>query len=48
MLCCERNKALTLAGEEWIGADEQRMGTLLGEACENLIEVVFGDRISAL
>ena len=25
--------------------DEQRMRTLLGEACENLIEVVFGDRI---
>jgi hypothetical protein len=45
MLCRERNKALTLTREQWIGADEQRMGALLGKACENLIEVVFGDRI---
>jgi len=44
MLCGERDKVLTFAGEEWIGAYEQRIGTLLGEADENLIEIVFADR----
>jgi hypothetical protein len=44
MLCDERDKVLTFAGEEWIGAYEQRIGTLLGKAGENLIEIVFGDR----
>src|SRR5882724_1846861 len=45
ILSCERDKALTFAGEEWISADEQRVGTLLGEACKNLVEIVFGGRI---
>ena len=44
MSCCERDKVLTPAGEERIGADEQRIGTLLDDARENLIEIVFGDR----
>jgi hypothetical protein len=44
MLCGERDKVLTFAGEEWIGTYEQRIGMLLGEADENLIEIVFGDR----
>src|ERR1041384_8632359 len=42
--CCERDKALTFASEQRIGADEQRVGALLGEAWENLSEVVFGGR----
>ena len=44
MLCGERDKVLMFAGEQWIGAYEQRIGTLLGEVGENLIEIVFGDR----
>jgi hypothetical protein len=44
MLCGERDEALTFAGEEWIGAYEERIGTLLCEADENLIEIAFADR----
>ena len=44
MLCGERDKVLTFAGEEWIGAYEERINTLLGEADENLIEIAFADR----
>ena len=36
MLCGERDKVLSFAGEERISAYEQRIGTLLGEAGENL------------
>jgi hypothetical protein len=36
MLCGERDEVLTFAGEEWIGAYEQRIGTLLAETDENL------------
>jgi len=44
MLCCERDKPLTFAEEEWVGTDEQRIGTLLGEVGEHLIEIAFGGR----
>src|SRR5438874_2143062 len=44
MLCGERDEVLTFAGEEWIGAYEERINTLLGEADENLIEIAFADR----
>jgi len=44
MLCGERDKVLTFAGEEGIGTHEQRVGTLLDEAGKNLIEIVFGGR----
>ena len=43
MSCCQRDELLTPAGEEWIGANQQRIGTLLGKVRENLIEVVFGN-----
>ena len=43
MLCGECDEVLTFAGKEWIGAYEQRTGTLLGEADEDLIEIVFAD-----
>ena len=44
MLCGERDKVLTFAGEEWIGGYEQCIGTLLGEAGKSLVEIAFADR----
>jgi len=38
---CQRNELFAPAEEEWISGDDQPSNLLLGQACENSIEVAF-------
>jgi hypothetical protein len=37
----QRNEPIALAAEEWIGADDERVHSLLGQDCEGRVQIVF-------
>src|SRR5215510_2595867 len=45
MMCSERNKMLALAVEDRVSTNKKRIGPLLDECREDLIEVIFSGRI---